>query len=488
MMIPAGPSYTRGGGDTVGARKEVPVPRQPYDAVVIGTGQAGKPLARSLAGTGWKVAVFEREDKVGGSCIVTGCTPTKTMVASARVAHLARRASDYGVVTGDVSVDLSRVRKRKRDIVDKFSGGARRGLERERNIDLIFGEARFVSPYEIDAACRDGGEVKVEAPRIFINTGTRTAVPDVPGIEDGPYLTNASVMELGEVPEHLVVIGGGYIGLEFGQMFRRFGARVSVVHRGRHLLSREDEDVALGMAEILEEDGVELLLSTKPLGATYGSNGSVELEVEGPGGKRKLDASHLLVAAGRTPNTDRLGLDAAGVAVDERGFIRANERLETSVGGIYALGDVKGGPAFTHVSYDDYRIIESNLLYEGKRTTADRIVPYCVFTDPELGRVGLTEREAKEKGLRFQVAKIPMTSVARALESDETRGFMKAIVDSDSGRILGAAVLGVAGGEVMSVLEVAMMGGLSYTAVRDGVFAHPTLAESLNNLFMTLDD
>jgi pyruvate/2-oxoglutarate dehydrogenase complex dihydrolipoamide dehydrogenase (E3) component len=461
--------------------------RRAYDAIVIGTGQAGKPLASSLSSSGWRVAVFEREDKVGGSCVVTGCTPTKTMVASARIAHLVRRAADFGVSTGSVSVDLGIVRSRKRSMVDKFSGGARRALEREKNVDLIFADARFVSAYEVDATTADGEEIQVEAPRIFINTGTRTAVPDVPGLEDVPFLTNATVMELDRAPEHLVVIGGGYIGLEFGQMFRRFGSRVTIVHRGTRLLSREDEDVSYELTRILEGEGIEVLLSSRPVSVAHDRDGSIHITIESPDGKRKLDAGHVLVASGRTPNSDHLGLDAAGIEVDERGFIRVNERLETNVGGVYALGDIKGGPAFTHISYDDYRIVEKNLLYDGEATTKDRLVPYCVFTDPELGRVGLTEREAKERGLRFKVAKIPMTHVARALESDETRGFMKAIVDAETDRILGAAVLGVSGGEVMTVLEVAMMGGLPYSAIRDGVFAHPTLSESLNNLFQTIE-
>jgi pyruvate/2-oxoglutarate dehydrogenase complex dihydrolipoamide dehydrogenase (E3) component len=456
-----------------------------YDAIVIGTGQAGKPLASSLAGAGWKTAVIEKEERVGGSCIVTGCTPTKTMVASARVAYLASRARDYGVATGPISIDLARVRERKRAMVDKFSGAARRGLEREANADLIFGEARFASSHEVRVTSRDG-EALLEAPRVFINTGTRPAIPDVPGLPEAGFLTNATIMELDRVPEHLVVIGGGYIGLEFGQMFRRFGARVTIVQRGAQLLPREDEDIASSMTEILRGEGIDVVLSARPT-AVSRKGPRVDVVLDSPEGKRELDASEILVAAGRRPNSDGLGLDAAGIGADPDGFILVNERLETNVGGVWALGDVKGGPAFTHVSYDDYRIVEKNLLEGGNATTRERLVPYCVFTDPELGRVGLTEREAKDRGLDYRVAKIPMSRVARALESDETRGFMKAIVENGTERILGAAILGVQGGEIMSVLEVAMMGGLPYGRIRDGVFAHPTLAESLNNLFATLE-
>ena len=456
-----------------------------YDAIVIGTGQAGRPLAKKLAQSGRKTAIVERAERVGGSCVVDGCTPTKTMVASARVAYLARRASEYGVATGDVEVDFARVRERKRDIVDKFSEGSRRGLEEQENLDLIFGEARFASPREVRVAARDEGELCLTSPLVFINTGTRAKIPDVPGLFEIPYRTHATLMELDRVPESLVVVGGGYVGLEFAQMFRRFGSKVTVVHRGPQLLSREDQDVASEVEKILREDGLELLLSSTWVGAARGGTGSV-LTVEAPEGRRPLAASEVLVAVGRLPNTDRLGLEAAGVAVDQRGFIRVNERLETNVPGIYALGDVNGGPAFTHVSYDDYRIVERNLIEGGNGSTRDRLVPYCVFIDPELGRIGLSESEARERGLRFRVAKLPMTRVARALESDETRGFMKALVEEGTGRILGAAILGVAGGEVMTVIEVAMMGKLPYTALRDGVFAHPTLAESLNNLFSTV--
>ncbi len=457
-----------------------------YDAVVIGTGQAGKPLAMSLAESGRKTAIVERAERVGGSCIVEGCTPTKTMVASARVAHLARRASDYGVKTGAVEVDLAKVRERKRDIVDKFSGGAKRGLEKQENLDLIFGEASFVSPREVRVATRDGGELRLTSPLVFINTGTRAKVPDVPGLAEIPYVTNATVMELERVPESLVVLGGGYIGLEFGQMFRRFGSQVTIVQRGPRLLPREDEDIASEIAKIFGQDGIEVLLSSTLASVGRISEATSALEVATPEGERTLPASQVLVAAGRLPNTERLGLEGAGVEVDERGYVRVNERLETNVPGIYALGDVNGGPAFTHVSYDDYRIVEKNLLDGGNATTRDRLIPYCVFIDPELGRIGMSESEARERGLRYRVAKLPMTRVARALEADETRGFMKALVEEGTDRILGAAILGVTGGEVMTVVEVAMMGKLPYTALRDGIFAHPTVAESLNNLFWTI--
>jgi len=464
---------------------ETPRDAESFDAIVIGTGQAGKPLARALGVTGRKTAIIER-GRVGGTCILTGCTPTKTMVASARVAHLARRASDYGVRTGPVSVDLRKVVERKQRVVDSFSGGSQRRLETAMNVELIFGDASFAGARTVRVRRREGGERFLRSPWTFINTGTRPSIPRVEGIDRVPILDNASIMELQTLPEHLLIIGGGYVGLEFGQMFRRFGSEVTIVHRGRHLLSREDPDVAEGVAEILREDGIELRLEATPVRVS-GGNGKIRLAVQSAGGEQTLEGTHLLVATGRSPDVSPLDPAAAGLRVSGNGFIEVNERLETGVPGIWALGDVKGGPAFTHVSYDDFRILRTNLLEGGTATTRERLVPYTVFIDPQLGRVGMTETEARERGIPHRVAKLPMAHVARAIEMGETRGFMKAIVDAASSRVLGAAVLGVEGGEVMSVLQTAMMGGLPYTALKEAVFAHPTLAESLNNLFMAMD-
>ncbi|HEV56445.1 MAG TPA: mercuric reductase [Phycisphaerales bacterium] len=457
-----------------------------FDVIIIGAGQAGGPLSAEFAKAGSKTALVERAH-VGGTCVNEGCTPTKTMVASARVAHLARRAADYGVQTGPVTVDMAKVRQRKRDIVASFRTGSRRRVESAKGLELIVGEARFVAPKTVEVQLNDGGTRTLAADTIAINTGARARVPDLPGLDGVPYLDSTSIMELDDLPEHLLVIGGGYIGLEFGQMFRRFGSQVTIVQRGAQLLAREDADIAQEIAEILRQDGVEVLLESEPLRAAQTGGGAIELVVRTPDGERTLIGSHLLVAAGRVPNTDRLNLPAAGIETDRRGFISVNERLETVVPGIYALGDVKGGPAFTHISYDDYRILRSNLLEGENASTAGRLVPYTVFIDPQLGRVGLTEKEVQVQGLNYRVAKIPMTWVARALETDETRGLMKAIVDAETDQILGAAILGLEGGEVMTVLQMAMMGGVPYTAIRDGVFAHPTLSESLNNLFMAME-
>lgn len=456
-----------------------------YDSIVIGSGQAGTPLSRALAEAGLRTALIEREH-VGGTCVNEGCTPTKTMVASGRVAYLVRRAAEYGVETGPISIDLQRVRQRKRDIVNSFRKGSEMRIRQTANLDLIYGDASFTAPKSVSIRMENGAHRTLIADRIFINTGTRPSRPPLKGLDTVPFLDNLSIMELESVPEHLLVLGGGYIGLEFGQMFRRFGSRVTIVHSGSQLLNREDPDIAEEVARILQQDGAEVLLNTKT--SSIGQlDGQICMEVSTNDRQHVLTGSHLLVATGRVANTEVLNLPAAGVATDTRGFIKVGNRLETNVEGVYALGDVKGGPAFTHISYDDFRVIRANLLEKKNVTIASRLVPYTLFIDPQLGRVGLSEVEARSQGRNIRVGKLPMTSVARALEMDETRGFIKAIVDADGDQILGAAVLGIEGGEVMAVLEMAMMGRVPYTAVRDGIFAHPTLAESLNNLFMALD-
>jgi pyruvate/2-oxoglutarate dehydrogenase complex dihydrolipoamide dehydrogenase (E3) component len=456
------------------------------DAIILGAGQAGNPLGPELAGAGWKTALVERAH-VGGTCVNEGCTPTKTMVASARVAHLVQRAADYGVQTGTVTIDLAKVRQRKRDIVQLFRSGSRQRLEDTDGLELIMGEARFVGVKEVEVTLNSGGTRRLAADTIFINTGAHPRIPQIAGFAGVPYLDSTTIMELGTVPAHLLIVGGGYVGVEFGQMFRRFGSDVTLIQHGEQILSHEDRDVADAVTDILREDGIEILLQTSPTEARLEQGGAIRVTVNTPNGGGSVTGSHLLIATGRVPNTDILDLEATGVETDGRGHIVANERLETNVPGIYALGDVKGGPAFTHISYDDFRIVRDNLLENGDRTVGDRQVPYTVFTDPQLGRIGLTEKQARAKGLDILVGRMAMSSVSRALEVDEARGLMKAVVDASTGRILGAAVLGIEGGEIMSMIEIAMMGDLPYTALRDGIFAHPTLAESLNTLFAALE-
>jgi pyruvate/2-oxoglutarate dehydrogenase complex dihydrolipoamide dehydrogenase (E3) component len=452
-----------------------------YDAIVIGSGQGGTPLCTTLAEAGFKTAMIEREH-VGGTCINEGCTPTKTMVASGRVAYLAQRGADYGVHTGDIRIDMQRVRQRKRDIVASFRNGSQGRMEKTANLDLIFGEASFTGPKSVTVRMKDGGQRELSADKFFINAGARPSVPKLGGLKDVPFLNSTSIMELDHVPQHLIVLGGGYVGLEFGQMFRRFGSKVTIVQSGGQLLNGEDPDVAQEVAHILEEDGITVLLNGTASRVT-GKNGEVDVEVAQQGRSLNVTGSDLLVATGRTPNSDTLNLGSAAIQVDKRGFIHVNDRLETTAPGIYALGDIKGGPAFTHISYDDFRVIRSNLLEKGNATTEGRLVPYTLFIDPQLGRIGITEAEARAQKKNIRVAKMPMTSVARALEVDETRGFMKTIVDADANQILGAAVLAIEGGEIMAMLQLAMMGKLPYTTLKEAVFAHPTLAESLNNLF-----
>ena len=461
---------------------------QRYDAIVVGSGQGGNPLAKALAAAGRKIAVIEREH-VGGTCVNVGCTPTKTMVASARVAYLARRAGDFGVRTGSVSVDQTKVRERKRNVVDRWRSGSERGLKKAKGLDLLMGEASFHGLKTLEVQMNAGERRILTADLVFINTGARPSRPRFPGLDRVPTLDSTTVMELGDVPDHLIVVGGGYIGLEFGQMFRRFGSRVTIIQRGTQLLVQEDPDVAQAVLDVLVEDGVEVLLERDVRSVAPASDGRVVVTTDERNGAapQVITGSHLLVAVGRVPNTDRLNLDAAGVEIDGKGYIRVNERLETTAPGVFALGDVKPGPAFTHISYDDYRIIEANLLKGGHATTKDRIVPYAVFMDPELGRVGLSEQEARRQGRTIRVAKMPMSHVARAIEADEPRGLMKVVTDASTDQILGCAILGIAGGELMSMVEIAMMGRLPYTALQNATFAHPTLAESLNNLFDYLE-
>jgi pyruvate/2-oxoglutarate dehydrogenase complex dihydrolipoamide dehydrogenase (E3) component len=410
------------------------------------------------------------------------------MVASAKVAYFDRRSADYGVQNGQVTADMPKVRQRKRNIVESFRSGNERGIEETEGLDLLMGEARFTGPKELEVHLSGGETLQLTTDDVFINVGARPTNPPIEGLDSVPTLNSTTIMEVDKLPEHLLVLGGSYVGLEFAQMFRRFGSQVTVVQRGKQLLSREDSDLAEAVAEIMRDEGIEVLLGASPQRVEQSDDGKAQLTVQTPEGERTLSGSHLLVAAGRPPNTDTLNLEAAGVETDKRGFVKANERLETNVPGIYAIGDVKGGPAFTHISYDDFRIIRTNLLEGGDASITERLVPYTVFIDPQLGRIGLSEQEAREQDRNIRVAKMPMSYVARALEVDESRGFMKAVVDADTDQILGCAVLGIEGGEVMAMIQIAMIGGVPYTALRDAVFSHPTLAESLNNLFASFDE
>jgi pyruvate/2-oxoglutarate dehydrogenase complex dihydrolipoamide dehydrogenase (E3) component len=448
-----------------------------YDAIVVGSGQAGNPLSQKLADHGWSVALIEKEH-LGGTCVNTGCTPTKTMVASAQVAHYARQAGQWGVHAADVRVDLPKVIARKNRVVQQWRSSLEQKVESRKTLRLYRGQARFTGPHRLRV-----GDEELESERIFINTGTRPAIPQLEGLDRVDYLTNASIMELSALPEHLLVLGGGYVGLEFGQMFRRFGSRVTVVHREDRIVSREDADVTMALQKALEQEGIQLLLQATPTRVEQ-QNGQIVMQVKAGSRTETVRGSHLLVATGRRPNTDDLGLETAGVQLSKEGFIQVNERLETNVAGIWALGDVKGGPAFTHISYNDYQIVYANLIEGKNRSTANRVVPYAVFTDPQLGRVGLTEKEARAAGYKLKIGTIPTAWVARAIERDETAGLMKVVVDAATDKILGAAILAPEGGELVQILEFVMLSGAPYTLLKGAVYIHPTLAEG----FWTLMD
>lgn len=472
-----------------------------YDAIIIGSGQAGTPLAGACAKMGQKTALIERTH-IGGCCVNEGCTPTKTMVASGRAAYLARRGQDYGIHTNgtlkgqnEIKVDMLKVRQRKRDIVGSFRGG-NENQTKDAGVDILMGEARFVDERTIKVKMDDGSEKTVMGEKIFINTGARPVPPKLKGLEKidlTKVLDSTSVQELDVVPGHLVVIGGGYVGIEFAQLFRRLGAEVTILQRGKQLLQREDKEVADALMEILKEDGLTIHLESSASSISTSSTGSFDLKVQTKDDEKVINGTHILFAAGRIPNTEALDLPAAGITTDARGYIVSNDLLETSAKNIYVLGDVKGPPAFTHISYDDFRIIRTNVLNSSATSTKlsikDRLVPYVVYTDPQLGHVGLHEHEARAKypKRKIKTAKMPMSYVARALETDESRGMMKAVIDEESGQILGFTCLGIEGGEIMSIVQMAMVGRVSYEKLRDAVWAHPALAESLNNIWGFLE-
>jgi pyruvate/2-oxoglutarate dehydrogenase complex dihydrolipoamide dehydrogenase (E3) component len=457
---------------------------QHYDAIVIGSGQAGTPLSKKLAKSGLKTALIEKR-WIGGTCVNDGCSPTKAMIASAKAAWSVYHNKNLGVITDHFYLDFSAVKKRKDDIVHKMRGSSEKGIEETENLDLFYGTAKFTGPKEITVTLNDGGSEVFSADKFFLNTGEKPSIPKIEGIEQIDYLTSTTIMDLETIPEHLVVLGSGYIGLEFGQMFRRFGSKVTILEKSERILKKEDQDIAKAVTDVLELEDIEIFTNSKLVSVSK-KDGQISAIIETEGKTTELKCSHLLLASGRRPQTAELSLDIAGVETDEKGYIKVNDRLETTAADIYALGDVKGGPAFTHISYDDYRIVTTNVVDNGNASIKDRLVPYCMFIDPQLGRVGMTEQEAREKGLEIEVAILKNDSVARSIETGDERGMMKAVVDAKTKQILGAAVLSEQGGEIVTILQMAMMGNITYDRIMNGVIAHPTYAESLNNLFMTL--
>ena len=454
-----------------------------YEVLVLGSGAGGKLLAWHLAGSGRRTAVVERK-WIGGSCPNINCLPSKNEIWSAKVADLVHHAAKFGMVTGSTAIDMGRVRQRKRDMVDALVA-MHLDKYKASGAELVMGSGRFVAPKTLEVRLNDGGTRTLAGDRVFLNLGTRATIPPVAGLGAAGPLTNIELLEIDRLPEHLVVLGGGYVGLEFAQAYRRFGSRVTVVEHGPQLLSREDPDVAEEIRRILSAEEVEVMLGTDVLRVEGRSGEGVRLRVRTTEGERAIAASDILVATGRTPNTAGIGLEEVGVKLDARGYVQVNDRLEATAPQVWAIGECAGSPQFTHVSEDDFRIIRENLA-GGKRSTQGRLIPYCLFTDPPLARVGLSEAEARQRGIGVRVAKLPMSDVLRTRTTGETAGFMKVVVQADGDRILGFAMIGPEAGEVMAAVQTAILGGLSHTVFRDAILAHPTMAEGLNSLFAAI--
>jgi pyruvate/2-oxoglutarate dehydrogenase complex dihydrolipoamide dehydrogenase (E3) component len=453
---------------------------EPFEVLILGSGQGGKLLAWHMARSGRRTAVVERR-WIGGSCPNIACLPSKNEIWSARVAHLAQHASLFGTTTGPVATDMAKVRQRKRDMVAREIEFHLQNYK-ATGAELIMGTGRFVGPKTTEVRLNDGGTRVLAGEQVFLNVGTHAAIPSVPGLEAARPLTHIEALELDYLPSHLIVLGGGYVGLELAQTYRRFGSRVTILQSGPQLMSQEDPDVAEEMQRILRGEGIQILLVAETLKVQGRSGEGVILTVRTSSGEQTIEGSDLLVAAGRIPNTDGIGLEEAGVKLDGRGYIRVNERLETTASGVWALGECAGSPQFTHASVDDFRIIRDNLA-GGKRSTRDRLVPYCLFSDPSLAHVGLSEREAQRQGVGVRVAKLPMSAVLRTEATDEIQGFMKALVGGGDDRILGFTMIGSEAGEVMAAVQTAMLAELPYGRLRDAVLAHPTMAEGLGALF-----
>lgn len=454
-----------------------------FDTLILGSGQGGKLLAWHLARSGQRVAVVERR-WVGGACPAVACLPSKNELWGARVAHMVQHAADFGTVTGPVRTDMAKVRRRKQDMVEREIA-FHLGAYKESGAELIMGEGRFVSSKTIEVQLNDGGTRSLTGDQVVVNVGTHAAIPTIPGLEAARALTHIEALELDYMPSHLVVLGGGYVGIEMAQAYRRFGSRVTIIEPGPRLMGREDADVAGEIHRILVAEGIEVLLGAQPTQVQGLSGDAVTVTIRTTAGEQAVDGSDLLVAVGRVANTAGIGLEKTGVELDARGFIRVNERLETTAPGVWAIGECAGSPQFTHVSVDDFRIVRDNMA-GGHRRTDDRQIPYVMFTDPPLARVGLSENEAQRQGIAVRVATLPMSSVLRTEATDETQGFMKALVSADDDRILGFTMIGSEAGEVMAVVQTAMLAGLPYTQLRDAVIVHLTIAEGLGPLFANL--
>jgi pyruvate/2-oxoglutarate dehydrogenase complex dihydrolipoamide dehydrogenase (E3) component len=451
-----------------------------FEMLIIGSGEGGKYLAWHMAKAGHRTAVVERK-LIGGSCPNTNCLPSKNEIWSAKVADLVHHAGRFGTVTGPATTDMKQVQARKRGMVEDMIA-KHLDLYKTSGAELIMGKGRFIAPKTIEVALNDGGTRVLTGERVALNLGTHATMPDIPGLVAAAPLTNVELLELDRLPEHLIVLGGGYVGLELAQAYRRFGSRVSIVETGPQLAGREDSDVSAALLEMLRDEDIVVHLGAKIVGVRGRSGEDVSLQLRTSAGNQIIEGSDILVAAGRTPNTDGIRLDLAGVALDGRGYIEVNDRLETSAPSVWAIGEAAGSAQFTHVSFDDFRIISAN-LNGGNRTKRDRLVPYCMFTDPPLARVGLSEAEAQRQGIAVRVAKLPGAAILRAQTISETRGFMKALVEAGGDHILGFTMIGAEAGEVVTVVQTAMLAGMPYTGLRDAIIAHPTMAEALGALF-----
>jgi pyruvate/2-oxoglutarate dehydrogenase complex dihydrolipoamide dehydrogenase (E3) component len=455
------------------------VKTEDFEILVLGSGAGGKLLAWHMARSGRRTAVVERR-WIGGSCPNVNCLPSKNEIQSAKVASLVRHGAEYGARTGRVEIDMATVRDRKRKMVDQQIA-AHLSNYQTSGAQLIMGSGRFVAPKTLEVRLNEGNTRTLSGDRVFINVGTHAAIPGVPGLEAADPLTNIEALELDYLPEHLVVLGGGYVGLEFAQAYRRFGSRVTVIEHGKQLMAREDPDVSAALQRILTDEGIDFLVGPEITRVEGRSGKEVTVVVRTRAGEQRIEGSDILVAAGRIPNTADIGLDKAGIELDARGFVRVNERLETTAPDVWAIGECAGSPQFTHVSEDDFRIIRDNLA-GGKRSTRDRLIPYCMFTDPPLAHVGLSEAEAQRQGLDVRVAKLPMSGVLRAQTTGETQGFMKVLIAGRDDRILGFTMIGAEAGEVIATVQAAMLAELPYSRLRDAVLAHPTMAEGLGPL------
>lgn len=460
------------------AEKTMPTAEH-YDLLVIGSGEAGKYLAWTLSKDGHRTALVERK-LVGGSCPNVACLPSKNVIHSAKVASYASRAAAFGLKVDGAETDMPGVQRRKKRMVDELVGVHLARYEGS-GVDLIMGEARFVAPKAVTVALNEGGTRALSGDRVIVSVGTRAAIPDVPGLADAQPMTHVEALELDRAPEHLVVVGGGYVGLELAQAFRRFGSNVTVLERGDQLAGREDADMAAAILDLFRDEGIQVLLGAELRRVAGRSGDHVRLEVATPQSSQIVDATDVLIAAGRTPNTDSLGLEAAGIELDRRGYVVVNDHLETTAPGVWAAGDCAGSPQFTHVAFDDFRVVR-DVMNGGAKTTRDRLVPYCMFTDPVLARVGLNESEAKARGISYRLATLPMAAVLRTRTLSEPRGFMKMLIESGSDRIVGFSVFGAEASELMAVVQTAMLGQLPFTALRDAIFTHPTAAEGLTVL------